>query len=74
MILGVYNFYDYYFKNHNNKIVCYNFKSQKRVKTKVINFIKKNHHEGDIIKFLKNYDLKLEKISTSKKYLMYEII
>lgn len=74
MILGAYNFCDYYFKNHNNKIVCYNFKSQKRVKTKVINFIKKNHHESDIIKFLKNYDLKLEKISTSKKYLMYEII
>lgn len=66
--------YDYYYINHSKKIICFNFESQKRVKTKTINFIKNNHQEADIIKFLKNYDLKLENINSSKKYLMYNII
>lgn len=74
MIQPAYYDYDYFYKNHNGKIVCFSFDSKKRVKTKTINFIKENHLESDIIKYLKTYDLKLDIINKSKKYLMYKIV
>ena len=37
-------------------------------------FIKENHQESDIIKYLNAYDLKLEIINKSKRYLTYNII
>lgn len=72
-MLSAYNNYDYYYINHSNKYVCFNFESNKRVKTKVLKFIKQNHEEVKIIKFLEQYNLILEKINVSKKYIMYKI-
>lgn len=65
---------DCYFINHNQKKVCFNFESKKRIKGKVLKFIKENHQESDIIKYLNSLDLKLEIINKSKRYLTYNII
>lgn len=73
-MIGAYNCCDYYFINHNQKKVCFNFESKKRIKGKVIRFIKENHQGSDIIKYLNSLDLKLELINDSKRYLAYNII
>lgn len=74
MILSAGACADYSYYNHSNKIVTFNFKSNKRVKTKVLNFIKKEHQEGKINEYLNTLGLKLEKVLTSKKYVHYNII
>ena len=73
-MMSAYNCSDCYFINHNQKKVCFNFKSKKRIKGKVLKFIKENHQESDIIKYLNAFDLKLEIINKSKRYLTYNII
>lgn len=73
-MMGAYNCNDCYFINHNQKKVCFNFESKKRIKGKVLKFIKENHQESDIIKYLNSLDLKLEVINKSKRYLTYRII
>lgn len=65
---------DYSYYNHSNKIVTFNFRSKKRVKTKVLKFIKKEHQETKINEYLNNLGLKLEKVLISKKYVHYNII
>lgn len=72
-MIGAYNCCDYYFINHNQKKVCFNFESKKRIKGKVIRFIKENHG-SDLIEYLNSLDLKLELINDSKRYLVYNII
>lgn len=76
-MIGAYNCCDYYFINHNQKKVCFNFESKKRkkgkVKRKVIRFIKENHG-SDIIEYLNSLDLKLELINDSKRYIVYNVI
>lgn len=74
MIQPAYKFSDYHYTNHYLKIVTFKFNSKKRVKTKVLDFIKNNHQESEIIKYLKQYDLELCKLVTSKKYNHYLII
>lgn len=73
MIKAIYN-NDYYYVNHNNKKVCFIYKSNKRHKTKVINFIKNNKEESKINEFLKPLGLKLNKYAVSIRYKHYEII
>lgn len=73
-MMGAYNYNDCYFINHNQKKVCFNFESKKRIKGKVLKFIKENHQESDIIKYLNSLNLKLETINKSKRYLTYRII
>lgn len=74
MILSAGACADYSYYNHSNKIVTFNFKSNKRVKTKVLNFIKKEHQENKINNYLNTLGLKLEKVLISKKYVHYNII
>ena len=74
MILSAGACADYSYYNHSNKIVTFNFKSNKRVKTKVLKFIKKEHQEGKINEYLNTLGLKLEKVLTTKKYIHYNII
>ena len=74
MILSAGACADYSYYNHSNKIVTFNFKSNKRVKTRVLKFIKKEHQESKINEYLNNLGLKLEKALTSKKYVHYNII
>ena len=50
----------------------YNF--EKHVKTKVTDFLKKNHEKSKIIKFLESFGLKLIKESTSNRDIHYSII
>lgn len=74
MILSAGACADYSYYNHSNKIVTFNFKSNKRVKTKVLQFIKKEHQETKINEYLNTLDLKLEKVLISKKYIHYNIV
>lgn len=74
MILSAGACADYIYYNHSNKIVTFNFNSNKRVKTKVLKFIKKEHQEVKINEYLNTLGLKLEKVLTSKKYIHYNII
>lgn len=74
MILSAGACADYSYYNHSNKIITFNFKSEKRVKTRVLNFIKKEHQEGKINEYLNTLGLKLEKVLISKKYVHYNII
>ena len=74
MILSAGACADYSYYNHSNKIVTFNFKSEKRVKTKVLKFIKNEHQEGKINEYLSSLGLKLEKVLISKKYIHYNII
>lgn len=64
---------DYAYYNHYNKRICFHFKFEKRVKTKVIKFLKENHEESKIIKFLETLNLKLVVIGDSNRYRQYEI-
>lgn len=73
-MIAAYNYNDYSYINHSNKIVCFNYNSKKRHKIKVINFIKNHHQESDIIKYLNELGLQLVNINKSNKYNMYEII
>lgn len=74
MILSAGACADYSYYNHSNRVVTFNFKSKRRVKTKVLNFIKNEHQEGKINEYLNTLGLKLEKVLTSKKYVHYNII
>ena len=73
-MIGAYNSYGYYYINHNNKYVCFMFNSEKRVKTKVLKFLKEERQEGKIKNYLKTHGLDLVLTHKSKKYLMYDII
>lgn len=66
-------FNDYYFINHRQKKVTFSYKSYKRHKTKVLNYIKKHRQESDIIKYLNTLNLDIKKITTNK-YIHYYII
>lgn len=74
MILSAGACADYSYYNHSNRVVTFNFKSKRRVKTKVLKFIKNEHQEGKINEYLNTLGLKLEKVLTSKKYVHYNII
>lgn len=74
MILSAGACADYSYYNHSNKTVTFNFKSNKKVKTKVLKFIKKEHQENKINEYLDTLGLTLEKVLTSKKYIHYIII
>lgn len=74
MILSARDCADYSYYNHSNKIVTFNFKSNKRVKTKVLKFIKNEHQETKVNEYLNTLDLRLEKVLVSKKYIHYNII
>lgn len=68
--------YDFSYQNHSGKWVCFSFESKRRIKTKVIEFLKYNHTcEAKLSEYLADkFDLKLEKTHTSRKYLMYDIV
>lgn len=68
--------YDYFYRNHSGKYVCFSFESKRRIKTKVIEFLKYNHTcEAKLSEYLASrFDLKLEKTHTSRKYIMYDIV
>ena len=68
--------YDYFYRNHSGKYVCFSFESKRRIKTKVIEFLKYNHTcESKLNEYLAdNFDLKLKTIHTSRKYIMYDIV
>lgn len=74
MINKAFNYCDYGYVNHSGKMICFHYKSKKRVKTKVINFLKKEHQEANIIKFLKELELKLDNSVSSRRYKHYDII
>lgn len=65
---------DYAYVNHFGKRVCFHFEFSKRVKTKVKYFLKNEHQESQITKYLNELGLKLEKIATSNRYIHYNII
>ena len=70
--------HDYFYRNHSGKYVCFSFESKRRIKTKVIQYIKLNYKrfprsEFDIL-LADRFDLKLEKTHTSRKYIMYDIV
>lgn len=68
--------HDFFYRNHSGKYVCFSFESKRRIKTKVIEFLKYNHTcESKLNELLADkFDLKLEKIHTSRKYIMYDIV
>ena len=68
--------HDFFYRNHTGKYVCFSFESKRRIKTKVIEFLKYNHTcESKLNEYLADkFDLKLEKIHTSRKYIMYDIV
>ena len=68
--------HDYFYRNHSGKYVCFSFESKRRIKTKVIEFLKYNHTcEAKLSEYLASrFDLKLEKTHTSRKYIMYDIV
>ena len=68
--------HDFFYRNHSGKYVCFSFNSNRRIKTKVIEFLKYNHTcEAKLSEYLADkFDLKLEKTHTSRKYLMYDIV
>ena len=68
--------HDYFYRNHSGKYVCFSFESKRRIKTKVIEFLKYNHTcESKLNELLADkFDLKLETIHTSRKYIMYDIV
>ena len=65
---------DYSYVNHLGKRVCFKYNFKKRVKTKVSDFLKQNHEEGKIIKFLNELELELINTANSNRYKHYEII
>lgn len=68
--------HDFSYQNHSGKWVCFSFESTRRIKTKVIEFLKYNHTcEAKLSEYLADkFDLKLEKTHTSRKYIMYDIV
>ena len=68
--------HDFFYRNHSGKYVCFSFESKRRIKTKVIEFLKYNHTcESKLNEYLAdNFDLKLKTIHTSRKYIMYDIV
>ena len=68
--------HDFFYRNHSGKYVCFSFESKRRIKTKVIEFLKYNHTcESKLSEYLADkFDLKLEKTHTSRKYIMYDIV
>ncbi len=68
--------YDYFYRNHSGKYVCFSFESKRRIKTKVIEFLKYNHTcEAKLSEYLADkFDLNLKKTHTSRKYIMYDIV
>lgn len=69
-MLSAYKSSDIYYKNHNNKIITFNFNFKKRIKTKTSKFLKQNKQESDILKYCKDNNILIEKI-TSNKYIHY---
>lgn len=53
---------------------CFNYKSIKRHKIKVIKFIKNNNDINIIKEYLKNYNLDIKLISKSRRYKFYDVI
>lgn len=74
MISKAFNCCDYGYINHLGKMVCFHLKSTKRVKTKVLNFLKVEHQESKINQFLNELGLKLEGSIPSRRYKHYDII
>lgn len=74
MIVSAMKCNDYGYINHSGKRVVFSYKSNKRHKTKVINFLKNNHDESKINQFLEPLNLKLNQYATSRRYIHYEII
>lgn len=66
--------YDYFYRNHSGKYVCFSFESKKRVKIKVLEFIKNEHRDTKIKEYLKQFDLKLVLVHKSRKYIQYFIL
>lgn len=73
-MIGAKYLFDYFYINSRGRNVCFKYHSEKRVKTKVLNFIKKEHEESKILAYLKSLDLKLVCINDSKRYKSYYII
>lgn len=73
-----YGAHDFFYRNHSGKYVCFSYESKRRIKTKVIEFIKLNYKRlphNQINNLLADkFDLKLEKTHTSRKYIMYDIV
>lgn len=67
MITGAYAAADYVYLNNKGKRVCYHYESKKRVKGKVLDFIKNNKDIELINEFLKQFDLTL-KINSTNRY------
>lgn len=65
---------DYAYINHFGKRVCFHFKFSKRVKTKVKEFLKNEHQESQIMIYLNELGLKLEKNGKSNRYIHYNIV
>lgn len=61
-------------RNHSNKIITIGYESEKRHKTKIRNFLKKEHQESKINEFLKQYGLKMEHYCKSIRYTDYIIV
>ena len=50
------------------------FKSKQRIKTKIIAFLKKEHNEGQIKLFFKQFNLDLIMVANSRRYIHYDIV
>ena len=73
-----YGAHDYYYRNHSGKYVCFSFESKRRIKTKVIEYVKLNYKRLPINQFNNiledRFDLKLVLTHKSRKYIMYDIV
>lgn len=73
-MMSAMNCNDYAYINHSGKRVCFKYDFKKRVRTKVTNFLKENHEEAKIIKFLNDLGLELINTSNSNRYKNYDIV
>ena len=76
MMVGAYNFYDFYYRNSKGKIVCIKYDFKKRVKTKLNFILRKNKKlNNEVFNFLNENNLLLVKTNVdTKKYKRFKII
>jgi hypothetical protein len=74
MILKASNCADLSYSIHCGKVVTFIYKSNKRIKTKVLEMLKHNHDIDAVNKKLKQYNVQVILTSASKQYKHYVII
>lgn len=74
MISPASSYVDLSYKLHNGKIVTIIYKSKKRYKTKLLNYLKVNHNINEINVKIKDYKIAIKLLGITNKYKRYEVI